>query len=126
MMKKRVDELESIRQSLQDQLWEFHQIERDLKDEIHQLNSNQADKDALKEMDERIGLLQISEKNLTAKNEALEKTEQMLRSRLAPIEHLDPKMIVKMKNQILSLEKADKHLKRYIRNKELEKTEQML
>ena len=123
-MKRRVDELESIRQSLQDQLWEFHQIERDLKDEIHQMNANQVDKDALKEMDERIGLLQISERNLTTKNKNLEKTEHMLRARLAPIEHLDPKMIVKMKNQILSLEKADKHLKKYIR--ELEDSQKCL
>merc|ERR1719309_540733 len=97
-MRHRVDELDSIRQSLQDQLWEFYQIDRDLKDEIHQLNANQADKDALKEMDEKISLLQISEVNLTKKNKDLEKTEQMLRGRLAPIEHLDPKMIVKMKN----------------------------
>merc|ERR1719431_375638 len=123
-MRHRVDELESIRQSLQDQLWEFHQIERDLKDEIHQLNMNQVDKDQLKAMDEKISLLQISEANLTKKNKDLEKTEQMLRSRLAPIEHLDPKMIVKMKNQILSLEKADKHLKKYIR--ELEDSQKCL
>merc|ERR1719289_822936 len=85
---------------------------------------NQVDKDTLKEMDEKISLLQISEKNLTSKNKELEKTEQMLRSRLAPIEHLDPKMIVKMKNQILSLEKADKHLKKYIR--ELEDSQKCL
>merc|ERR1719431_610273 len=123
-IRHRVDELESIRQSLQDQLWEFHQIERDLKDEIHQLNMNQVDKDQLKAMDEKISLLQISEANLTKKNKDLEKTEQMLRSRLAPIEHLDPKMIVKMKNQILSLEKADKHLKKYIR--ELEDSQKCL
>merc|ERR1712142_1261425 len=123
-MRHRVDELESIRQSLQDQLWEFHQIERDLKDEIHQLNMNQVSKDQLKAMDEKISLLQISEKNLTLKNKDLEKTEQMLRARLAPIEHLDPKMIVKMKNQILSLEKADKHLKKYIR--ELEDSQKCL
>merc|ERR1719309_1887732 len=123
-MKRRVDELESIRQSLQDQLWEFYQIDRDLKDEIHQLNANQADKDALKEMDERIALMRISEKNLSTRNKELEKTEQMLRARLAPIEHLDPKMIVKMKNQILSLEKADKHLKKYIR--ELEDSQKCL
>merc|ERR1719342_985960 len=75
-------------------------------------------------MDEKISLLQISEKNLTLKNKDLEKTEQMLRARLAPIEHLDPKMIVKMKNQILSLEKADKHLKKYIR--ELEDSQKCL
>merc|ERR1712142_502607 len=123
-MRHRVDELESIRQSLQDQLWEFHQIERDLKDEIHQLNMNQVSKDQLKAMDEKISLLQISEKNLASKNKDLEKTEQMLRARLAPIEHLDPKMIVKMKNQILSLEKADKHLKKYIR--ELEDSQKCL
>merc|ERR1719334_1074508 len=75
-------------------------------------------------MEERVATLQLSEKNLTLKNKELEKTEQMLRARLAPIEHLDPKMIVKMKNQILSLEKADKHLKKYIR--ELEDSQKCL
>jgi len=124
ILRRRVDELESIRQSLQDQLWEFYQIERDLKDEIHQLNTNQVDKDQLKMMDEKISSLQISEKNLSARNKELEKTEQMLRSRLAPVEHLDPKMIVKMKNQISSLEKAEKHLKKYIR--ELEDSQKCL
>jgi len=118
ILRHRLDELEGIRQTLQDQLWEFQQIERDLRDEIQHFNTNQINQDQMRMMEENISYLHISEKDLMNRNKELEHSERNLRNRLAPIEHLDPKIIDKMKNQILSLEKADKQLKKYIRELE--------